>query len=70
MRRCHRECIARHTQVRAAALMDPFVSLLEIHKRMYFMQAAGEALRLRYIKALYGNADRSYGRRSATLAIL
>ena len=36
------------------ALMDPFVSLLEIHKLMYFMQAAGEPLRLTYTKAQYG----------------
>lgn len=35
-------------------LMDPFVSLLEIHKLMYFMQEAGEPLRLRYAKAPYG----------------
>ena len=35
-------------------LLDPFVSLLEIHKLMYFMQEAGEPLRLKYIKALYG----------------
>lgn len=35
-------------------LMDPFVSLLEIHKFMYFMQEAGQPLRLRYIKHLYG----------------
>lgn len=34
--------------------MDPAVSLLEIHKLMYFMQEAGEALRLRYQKAPYG----------------
>jgi O-acetyl-ADP-ribose deacetylase (regulator of RNase III) len=37
-----------------AAVMDPFVSLLEIHKLMYFMQEAGEDLRLRYQKVLYG----------------
>ena len=37
-----------------AAVMDPFVSLLEIHKLMYFMQEAGEGLRLRYQKAIYG----------------
>jgi len=37
-----------------AALMDPFVTLLEIHKLMYFMQEAGQPLRLRYAKALYG----------------
>ena len=37
-----------------AALMDPFVSLLEIHKLMYFMQEAGEELKLQYTKGLYG----------------
>ena len=36
------------------ALMDPFVTLLEIHKLMYFMQVAGEPLRLRYQKGPYG----------------
>ena len=36
------------------AFMDPFVSLLEMHKLMYFMQEAGEDLRLNYTKALYG----------------
>lgn len=35
-------------------LMDPFVSLLEVHKLMYFMQEAGEPLRLQYAKAPYG----------------
>lgn len=35
-------------------LMDPFVSLLEVHKLLYFAQEAGEPLRLRYQKALYG----------------
>ena len=37
-----------------AGLMDPFVSLLEVHKLLYFMQEAGESLQLRYVKALYG----------------
>jgi len=37
-----------------AAVMDPFITLLEIHKLMYFMQEAGEDLRLRYEKAPYG----------------
>lgn len=37
-----------------AGLMDPFISLLEVHKLMYFAQEAGEPLRLRYIKASYG----------------
>lgn len=35
-------------------LLDPFVSLLEVHKLMYFMQEAGEPLRLRLVKGPYG----------------
>ncbi|HEY1681035.1 MAG TPA: macro domain-containing protein [Candidatus Tumulicola sp.] len=37
-----------------AGLLDPFISLLEVHKLMYFMQEAGQSLRLRYTKAPYG----------------
>src|SRR6266446_1192462 len=37
-----------------AGLMDPSVTLLEVHKLMYFMQEAGEPLRLRYVPAVYG----------------
>jgi hypothetical protein len=37
-----------------AALMDPSISLLEVHKLMYFLQEAGEPLRLRYVKAPFG----------------
>jgi O-acetyl-ADP-ribose deacetylase (regulator of RNase III) len=37
-----------------AALMDPVISLLEVHKLMYFAQEAGEPLRLKYVKAPYG----------------
>jgi O-acetyl-ADP-ribose deacetylase (regulator of RNase III) len=37
-----------------AGLMDPFVSLLEVHKLLYFAQEAGEPLRLRYVKGPYG----------------
>lgn len=37
-----------------AGLLDPFVSLLEVHKLMYFMQEAGEPLRLRLEKGHYG----------------
>jgi O-acetyl-ADP-ribose deacetylase (regulator of RNase III) len=37
-----------------AAVMDPSVSLLEIHKLAYFMQEAGEPLRLRFVKGHYG----------------
>lgn len=35
-------------------LLDPFVTLLEVHKLMYFMQVAGEPLRLKYVKHHYG----------------
>lgn len=35
-------------------LLDPFVTLLEVHKLMYFMQEAGENLELRFSKAPYG----------------
>lgn len=37
-----------------AAVMDPFVSLLEIHKLVYFMQEAGEPLKLKFRKGTYG----------------
>jgi len=37
-----------------AAVLDPFVSLLELHKLMYFMQEAGEELNLTYEKGTYG----------------
>jgi O-acetyl-ADP-ribose deacetylase (regulator of RNase III) len=35
-------------------LMDPFLSLLEVHKLLYFAQEAGQPLRLRYAKGPYG----------------
>ena len=35
-------------------LLDPFVTLLEVHKLMYFMQIAGEPLKLRFAKGRYG----------------
>lgn len=35
-------------------LLDPFVTLLEVHKLMYFMQEADEPLNLRFTKAPYG----------------
>ena len=37
-----------------AGLLDPYVTLLEVHKLMYFMQEAGEPLRLRFTQAPYG----------------
>lgn len=35
-------------------LLDPFVTPLDVHKLMYFLQAAGEPLHLIYRKASYG----------------
>ncbi|HNE31776.1 MAG TPA: macro domain-containing protein [Nitrospira sp.] len=35
-------------------LLDPYVTLLEVHKLMYFMQEAGEPLLLKYRRAIYG----------------
>lgn len=35
-------------------LMEPWVTLLEVHKLMYFVQEAGEPLRLKFTKAAYG----------------
>lgn len=35
-------------------LLDPFVTLLEVHKLLYFMQEAGQPLRLQYTKAPFG----------------
>lgn len=37
-----------------SGLLDPYITLLEVHKLMYFMQAAGQPLGLRYCQALYG----------------
>lgn len=36
------------------AMMDTSISLLEIHKLMYFLQAAGEPLQLKYERGPYG----------------
>ena len=36
------------------ALLDPFVTLLEVHKLMYFMQLAGEPLKLGFQQGTYG----------------
>lgn len=35
-------------------LLDPMITLIEIHKLMYFMQESGENLKLKYAKAHYG----------------
>ncbi|HHH75605.1 MAG TPA: Appr-1-p processing protein [Phycisphaerae bacterium] len=44
-----------------SGLMDVAISLLEVHKLMYFMQEAGEPLRLDYAKGLYGPYARNLG---------
>jgi len=35
-------------------LLDPFITVLEVHKLMYFMQTAGQPLELKFAKAPYG----------------
>jgi len=37
-----------------AGLLDPFITLLEVHKLLYFLQESGEDLRLRFKQAPYG----------------
>ena len=37
-----------------SGLLDPFVTLLEVHKLMYFMEVAGEPLNLNFQKERYG----------------
>ena len=37
-----------------AALLDPMITLLEVHKLMYFSQEAGEDLKLKFAKAPHG----------------
>jgi O-acetyl-ADP-ribose deacetylase (regulator of RNase III) len=37
-----------------SGLLDPFVTLLEVHKLMYFLQVAGEPLKLNYTQGFYG----------------
>lgn len=44
------ELMARYLR----GLLDPFVTLLEVHKLMYFAQNAGEPLRLRFKEGYYG----------------
>lgn len=60
----HRQTVPEMTPGRAvlvelirrylAGLLDPFITLLEVHKLMYFMQESGEPLRLVFKKAPYG----------------
>jgi len=37
-----------------SALLDPLITLLEVHKLLYFLQESGEKLSLQYRKAPYG----------------
>lgn len=60
----HKRDVPKMTEGRAAlvglmsrylnALLEPFVSLLEVHKLMYFMQESGQPLKLKYKSARYG----------------
>lgn len=37
-----------------SGLLDPFITLLEVHKLLYFLQESGEDLKLSYKKHIYG----------------
>ena len=37
-----------------SGLLDPFITVLEVHKLMYFMQVAGQPLKLKFAKTPYG----------------
>jgi O-acetyl-ADP-ribose deacetylase (regulator of RNase III) len=37
-----------------SGLLDPFITLLEVHKLLYFLQESGEDLKLKFVKAAYG----------------
>ena len=43
------------------SLLDPFLTLLELHKLMYFMEKAGEPLKLNFKKAYYGPYSEKLG---------
>lgn len=49
-----RAALVRLMQQYLGAMMDVSISLLEIHKLTYFLQAGGEPLRLHFVKAPYG----------------
>ena len=49
-----RAALVEFIQRYLGGLLDPFVTLLEVHKLMYFMQEAGEPLWLKYVKGPYG----------------
>lgn len=49
-----RACVISLMDRYRLGLLDPFVTLLEIHKLLYFMQHVGENLRLDFKKATFG----------------
>ena len=49
-----RAALVRLVQQYLGGLLDPLVTLIEVHKLMYFLQEAGQPLRLTYVKAPYG----------------
>jgi len=51
---CGRAALVDLTRRYLDGLLDPIVTLLEIHKLMYFLQECGEPLRLDYKKSHYG----------------
>ncbi len=54
IRQAPRDALIALMQRYLGGALDPFVTLLELHKLMYFMQEAGQPLRLRFAKGHYG----------------
>ena len=42
-------------------LLDPYITLLEVHRLMYFLQVAGEPLGLRFVKGHYARVPKTLG---------
>lgn len=51
---CGRAALVSLIRGYLAGFLDPFVTLLEVQKLMYFMKIAGEPLKLQYTKGIYG----------------
>jgi O-acetyl-ADP-ribose deacetylase (regulator of RNase III) len=49
-----RAAIVRLMHQYLSGLLDPFITLLEVHKLVYFLQESGESLKLRFVPASHG----------------
>lgn len=49
-----RAALVELMQLYLKGLLDPFITLLELQKLLYFLQVSGEDLRLKFVKGTYG----------------